>query len=108
MRLVLFGEKFESGKWQQWKHQCDEVEVDAITDSAYVKAMEKANFGPPSPMDYLMGARSIFNISYSAEYGPIDGDIQVYALIVNQILVGFYDRFERHFALFTEFEAKLM
>lgn len=33
-----------------------------------MKANDRANFGNPSPLDYLMGARYIFN----AAYGPED------------------------------------
>ena len=67
--------------------------------------MDRANFGDPSPMDYLMGARYIFNVAYGSEDAPKEGDTRVYALLLNQIIIGFYERFERHFLFVGDSES---
>lgn len=102
MNIVLLAERFESGKWRHWRHWCDADEIDAVVDSASAKARDKANFGSPSPMDYLMGARYIFNVAYGLKDDPKDGDTQVYGLIVDQIMIAFHERFERHFVLLAD------
>lgn len=105
MKLVILAEKFKAGTWRHWKYICNENDIEAITDSAYVKAMDRANFGDPSPMDYLMGARYIFNVAYGSEDVPKEGDTRVYALLLNQIIIGFYERFERHFLFVGDSES---
>jgi len=106
MKIVVFAEKFVGGAWHHWKHICNEDDIEAITDSAYVKAMDRVNFGDPSPMDYLMGARYIFNVANGPEDSPKEGDTRVYALLLNQIIIGFSEMFERHFLFLGDSESK--
>jgi hypothetical protein len=57
---------------------CSEEELDAVKDSARAKALERAVVGPPRSMDYLEGARYIFNVARGGLDSPAEGDTQIY------------------------------
>lgn len=97
MKLIVLAERFEDSEWTDWEHICNEEEIEAVADSAMVKASDNLHFGKPSYLDYLEGAAYIFNRAYGDTDSPRNGDLRVYATIVDDILVGMHNNIERHF-----------
>ena len=98
MKILVFAERYESGAWRDWEHVCDEDELEAVVDSACAKAADSRR-NPPVFVDYLFGARYIFDVARGHGDSPAEGDTRVYAAVVNGMLVGEYLRVERHFQL---------
>jgi hypothetical protein len=96
MKIVVLAERFEDSAWRDWQHTCNEGEVEAVIDSANAKAGDRAQ-SQASFIDYLSGAAYVFNVAFGTREGPKDGDTRVYAAIVNEMLIGTYDKIERHF-----------
>lgn len=96
MKIIVLAERFENGAWRDWQHTCTEEEVEAVIDSSNAKAADRMQ-SQPSYIDYLTGAAYIFNVSFGSRVEPRDGDTRVYGAIVNEMLIGIYDKIERHF-----------
>jgi len=96
MKIVVLAERFENGAWRDWEHNCDDQEVDAVIDSANAKAADRKQ-SQPSYIDYLAGAAYIFNVAYGPQEDPKQGDMRVYGVIVNEMLIGKYDKVQHHF-----------
>lgn len=99
MKIIVLAERFEDGQWKDWEHICNEAEIDAVADSAMAKAADHMHLSQPAYIDYLDGAAYIFNVARGMREAPRDGDVRVYAAIVNNILIGINDDIERHFRL---------
>lgn len=87
MEIIIFGRRFSDGNWKKWEHTCSEEEVLWVEDSAVAKAQDRSHFGTPLPIDYLRGARYIFDVAYGRPDSPIDGDTRVLAVSVNGVRV---------------------
>jgi hypothetical protein len=98
MKIIVLAERFEEGAWKDWEHTCDEEEVDGVIDSANAKAADRMQ-SQPSYIDYLTGAAYIFNVAFGSREDPKDGDTRVYGAIVNEMLIGIYEKVEHHFLL---------
>jgi hypothetical protein len=96
MKIVVLAERFENGAWGEWQHACDKEEVESVIDSANATAADRMQ-SQPSYIDYLTGAAYIFNVAYGSREEPREGDTRVYGAIVDEILIGIYDKIERHF-----------
>lgn len=97
MKITVFAERFEDGAWRHWQHTCSEEEVEAVVDSANAKAADRLQ-SQPSHIDYLTGAAYIFDAAFGAREDPKDGDIRVYGVIVDDILIGSYCKIEQFFS----------
>lgn len=98
MKIVVLAERFEEGAWRDWEHTCDQDDIEAILDSAYAKALDHGHHRP-SYIDYLHGARYIFNVANGPKHTPREGDTRVYAAIVDEMLIGIVDKIEHHLLL---------
>lgn len=99
MKIIVLAERFEGGAWRDWQHTCDEEETEAVVDSAKAKAVDHMHFLHPCYIDYLTGAAYIFDVARGPRDSPKDGDTRVYGAIVNEMMIGVYDKVERHFPL---------
>ena len=88
MEIIAFAKKFRDGKWEVWEHTCNDEEVDAVKDSACEKALDRLTFEPPLPIDYLWGARYIFDVARGESDNPRDGDTRVHGVSVDGVLIG--------------------
>lgn len=91
MEIIVFGKRFGCGSWEDWEHTCSEEEVHWTHDSALAKAQDRSHFGPPLPIDYLKGARFIFDVAYGPKDNPRDGDIRVHGVSVNGARAGIFE-----------------
>jgi hypothetical protein len=99
MGITIFALRFENGSWSDWEHTCDMEELEAVEDSARVKASDNGRSGGPIYIDFLEGARYIFDIAFGPRDNPKDGDIEVFGVLVDRIVIGRFEQMQRHFAL---------
>jgi hypothetical protein len=95
--VIVFGLRSESGDWKPWEHTCTVDEVEAVVDSAKAKAADYGRPGQLTCVDYLEGSRYMFNVAYGPRERPADGDIRVYGVRVDRIVIGEYEQLKRHF-----------
>ena len=96
MKIVVLAERFENGVWRDWEHACDKEEIESVIDSANAKAADRMQ-SQPSHIDYLTGTAYIFNVAYGSRENPKEGDTRVYGAVVDEILIGIYEKVEHHF-----------
>ena len=96
MEIVVFLSRFGNGNWELWKHTCNEEEVEGVVDSALAKAADRFSAGRPNLIDYLAGARYIFNVAYGETNNPKDGDTCVHGVCVDGMLIGIHDELRYH------------
>lgn len=92
MEIVVFAEQFKSGSWDVWEHTCSPKETQAIVDCALVRAKVRSSNGQPIHDDFLEGARCTFNVTRGSANSPKDGDIRVYCICVDRIVIGVYEK----------------
>ena len=97
MTITVLAERFEDGAWRDWEHLCNEEEIEGVIDTAKAKAFDRMHFGEPLYIDYLKGTEYVFNASFGTPEKPRQGDVRVYAAVVNGMLIGEAVRIERHF-----------
>lgn len=97
MKIIVLAERFEDGQWKDWEHICNEAEIDGVADTAMANAVDHMHLSQPAYIDYLDGVAYIFNVARGTRENPKNGDVRVYAAIVNNILIGINDDIERHF-----------
>ncbi|MGB8028035.1 MAG: hypothetical protein WCF30_00085 [Terracidiphilus sp.] len=96
MEIIVFAKKFRAGNWEVWEHTCSEEEVDAVEDSARAKAVDRFSFEPPLAVDYLGGARYIFDVARGESDNPRDGDTCVHGVSVDGVLIGVSEELSRY------------
>lgn len=96
MEIVVFAQCFRRGSWEPWEHQCGIEEVEGVADSARAYAADRGRIGLPVLVDYLDGARYIFDVAYGPPDSPKDGDIQIYGISVDGMLIGTYRELRYH------------
>jgi hypothetical protein len=99
MQITIFATRFEGGVWADWEHACTFAETEAVADSARAKAFAYRRGREPVFIDYLEGARYIFDVAYGSSGSPREGDIKVYGVLVGGIVIAQYQELQRHFAL---------
>jgi hypothetical protein len=98
MRITIFALRFEGGVWKDWEHNCDEEEIEAVADSASAKALENGRPAKPTYVDFLEGARYIFDVAFGLRENPQKGDIEVFGVLVDRMVIGQFEQMQRHFA----------
>jgi len=91
--------RFEDGVWKDWEHACTYAETEAVIDSANAKAFDHGRNREPVFVDYLEGARYIFDVAYGTMKAPRDGDTKVYGVLVDDMIIANYQELQHHFAL---------
>lgn len=99
MFISVFALRFEGGVWKDWEHACTFAETEAVSDSANAKALEHGRIREPLFIDYLEGARYIFDVAFGTINSPRDGDTKVYGVLVGGMVIAEYQELQRHFAL---------
>jgi hypothetical protein len=99
MQITIFAARFEGGVWTDWEHACTLAETEAVADSARAKAFACGRGGEPAFIDYLEGARYIFDVAYGSSGSPREEGIKVYGVLVGGMVVAEYQELQRHFAL---------
>jgi len=99
MGITIFALRFEGGSWRDWEHTCDMEELEAVEDSARVKACDNGRPGAPTYVDFLEGARYIFDIAFGPREKPQQGDVEVFGVLVDRMVIGRFEQMQRHFAL---------
>ena len=99
MLITIFAMRFEGGVWKDWEHACTFAETEAVIDSANAKALEHGRTREPLFVDYLEGARYIFDVAYGSSHSLREGDTKVYGVQVGEMVIAQYEELQRHFAL---------
>lgn len=98
MGITIFALRFEGGSWKDWEHICDKEELDAVEDSASATAFDNGRPGKPTYVDFLEGARYIFDVAFGPRENPHEGDTEVFGVLVDRIVIGQFEQMQRHFA----------
>jgi hypothetical protein len=96
--IVVYGLRFERGKWNSWEYTCSAEEIDGVVDSARAKAADHGRPEKPTYVDYLEGSRYIFDIAYGPREKPVEGDVWVYGVRVDQMVIGNFEELKHYFA----------
>ena len=99
MQITIFATRFEVGVWKDWEHVCSSAETEAVIDSANAEAIEHGRIREPELIDYLEGARYIFDVAFGTKNNPLDGDTKVYGVLVGSMVIANYQELQRHIAL---------
>lgn len=99
MQITIFAMQFKGGVWKYWEHACTFAETVAVSDSANAKANDHGRINEPVFVDYLEGARYIFDVAYGTTESPRDGDTEVYGVVVSGMVIADYQELQRYFAL---------
>jgi hypothetical protein len=97
--MIILAIRFENGAWKDWEHTCSEEEVKAVVDSARAKAFEQSRYQKPSYVDYLDGARYIFNVIRGPLEKPMEGDTRVYGVSMDKKVIGRIEELDRRSAI---------
>ena len=89
--IVIYGIRFESGEWKAWDHICSLEEIEGVLDSARTKAKDHGRIGQPTYIDYLEGARDLFDVAFGSAPTPAAGDTWVCGVRVDNMLIGYHD-----------------
>lgn len=96
MRIVVFAEQFTNGVWDVWEHTCSPGEAEAVVDSALLEAKGRALNGRPAHKDFLESARKMFDVVRGTPGSPREGDIQVYCICVDQLVIGVCEKIRKY------------
>ncbi len=96
MEIVVFAEQFKNGKWDVWKHVCSPEEGEAVVDAALARAKVRSSRERPIHNDFLEGARGTFNVVHGPATNPQDGDLRVYCVCVDKIVIGALEKIRQH------------
>ena len=102
MRIVVFAEQFRNGCWDVWEHTCSAKEADAVLESARAKAIGRTLKGQPSHKDLLESARQMFDVAHGPADNPTDGDIRVYCVCLDKLVIGVYEKISQYSQKITE------
>ncbi len=98
MQITVLAVRFEGDTWLKWEHTCDKDESTVIVDAARTLAFDHAPFQKPLDVDYLGGARYIFDVARGTPEKPAQGDTEVYDVKVAEIALEYFEESERKFA----------
>lgn len=99
--IAVYRLRFERGKW---KSSGNIVSIFAPLRRSRDRGFRKGQSSRSSPAgkpiysDYLEGSRYIFNVAYGSRENPEEGDLQVFAVRVNQMILGSYEDVKQYFA----------
>jgi hypothetical protein len=96
MRIIVFAEKFADGAWEVWEHACSPKEAETLLNSALMSARFHAQDGPPKHADLLETARRIFNVARGAVDHPHEGDLRVYCICVEEMVIGVGEKIRQY------------
>ena len=96
MEMVVFAEQFNNGNWGAWKHVCSPEEGAAILDCALARARVRSSRGRPNHDDFLQAARGMLNSAQDPALNPEDGDIRVYCVCVDKIVIGEFEKIRQY------------
>jgi hypothetical protein len=98
MQITVFAVRFEDAGWVEWEHMCDLDETEIVVDAARTLAFEHAPFQKPLDVDYLGGARYVFDVARGTLEKPVHGDMQVYDVKVAGIAMEEFEEYADAFA----------
>ena len=99
MQIMIFAVRFERGAWREWKHICDENEAGAVVESGRAIALEHNRPQTPLRIDYLEGARYIFDVARGLRGKPTEGDTHICGVKVDEAVIGQVEELEQNYAL---------
>lgn len=99
MQITVLAIRFKGGAWKCWEHACTFAETEAVSDSASAKAHDHGRTGEAMFVDYLEGARYIFDVAYGTMEHPRAGDTKVYGVVVGGMVIADYQELQLYFAL---------
>ena len=105
MNITVFAERFEDGSWRKWEHSCSGRELDDMLVSARRIAFDRTPFEVPVHTDYLNAAGRLFNVQSGSSRGPLEGDVEVFAVMIDHVLIGIYDKIRSHLGESAQFSA---
>lgn len=96
VRMIVLAERFENGAWRYWEHECDRDDIRAFEEFAFTNALNRIGFAAPTSVDYLREAEFAFNTLSDPRETPIEGDIRVFGVKVNRIVIARHDELRRY------------
>ncbi len=96
VEIVIFAEQFKNGTWDVWKHVCSPEEGLAVVDTALLRAKVRSSSGRLIHNDILEGARGMFNVAHGPATNPQDGDMRVYCVCVDKIVIGVFEKIRQY------------
>lgn len=96
MEIVIFAEQFKNGSWDVWEHACGPAEIEAVVETARVKARVRSSDGRPIHGDFLEGARCIFDVARGSAESPTEGDTRVYCICVDKVVIGVFEKIRKY------------
>jgi hypothetical protein len=100
MKIVIFAERFENGACTDSEHTRDDAEVVGVQDSAQAIAGNwSRSAGLPILLDYLKGAEYIFDVARGGRSHPAEGDVKVFGVALDQIVITKFERLKHHFEM---------
>jgi hypothetical protein len=102
MEIVVFAEQFRDGHWDVWEYECNPTEANAIVDSALSRAKGRAVGAKPIHDDFLASARRQFDVAQGTQTNPRNGDLRVYCVCVDKLVIGVYEKIRQYSHRLTE------
>jgi hypothetical protein len=96
MRIIIFAEKFANGAWDVWEYTCSPKEAKTILNSALMSARFHASDGPPNHTELLETTRRIFNVTHGTAASPMNGDLKVYCICVEEMVIGVCEKIRQY------------
>jgi len=92
MNIVIFAEQFRKGEWDVFEHRCSSLEAQAVLEIAQARAFGQTSTGQPTHHDLLQSARQLFDITNGTPGNPSHGDLRVYCVCIDTLVVGEYKK----------------
>ena len=96
MVIIVFAEQFICGQWAAKKICCNQKQVERVMDYVRVRANTRSSSGKPNHADFLLAARSIFDVKHGSPNEPHDGDSRVYCICIDQLVIGVYEKIRKY------------
>jgi hypothetical protein len=96
MEIIVFAEQYQSNQWGVWEHKCDSQESQALFAGAVTMAKERPGEEGPELADYMESARRLFNVGVGPVDNPQDGDLRVYCVVVDNVVIGVFEKIRQY------------
>jgi hypothetical protein len=96
LEIVIFAERFNNGAWDVLKHICSPDEGLAVVEAARLRAKLRSPSGRLIHDDILEAAGGIFNVAHDPTANSQDGDLRVYCVCLDKLVIGAFEKIRHH------------